>query len=250
MTYSRQELLGMNPIFTDHLIRIQRLKYLPNDPWKAGEEVYLYGDEDVTVLSEEQAEEMNREDREYFLANCDRVPPHKERTTVATSFLAAPGDDAEQYLEKLGAALGELSNQLGPLIVLGDWNTPWLSQKNDYPPVAEALQFLARQIEETFNGGFVLEGEKVAPFITHLFWLVRCNANLPEFMMTFAKANYVMSICKYGLLHLAFYEEAEADIILSLLQEKGFGLMDNCQDPVQFDDFGGRRFELDDPEEA
>lgn len=234
----------MNPTFTAHLVQVQRLKYQPNDPWVAGQKAYLTAEGALSVLTEAQAAQLNREDQQRFLDNCDKVPLHKGPDAVDSTTMIAPGEQRVAYLEQIATALRQLSEEYGSLTVLGDWNTPWLNQSNDYPPVAQALDFLRTQIDETFDGGFVLEGKEITRFIPHLFWLIRCNASLPEFMISFVRANFVVSICKYGVLHIAFYDGDERQAIMSFLRAKGFRVCEACADPVQFDDFDGRKWKV------
>ena len=51
-------------------------------------------------------------------------------------------------INDLGKSLTDLSIGFGKLIILGDWNTPWLNQQNDYPPVAKAIEFLNQKIDK------------------------------------------------------------------------------------------------------
>jgi len=118
---------------------------------------------------------------------------------------------------------------------MGDWSTPWLYQENDYPPVLAATKYLNQKIDKKFNGGFELEARSISSFIPHLFWLTRCNASLPEFMMSFIKSKTVISLCKYGILHFEFYDSKERDEILTLFNKKNFKEVDRCNDPIKFD---------------
>ncbi len=245
MTHSRQELLGMNPTFTAHLVQGQRLKYRPNDPWVSGQQVYLEQGDEPTVLTAALAEQLNAEDKRYFLDNCDKVPLHKSPDFAGRARLVAPGGDTKTYLENVGEALRVLSKIQGPLMILGDWNTPWLSQSNDYPPVEQALNFLREQIDEQFNGGFVFEEKDITNFIPHLFWLSRCNASLPEFLMSYVQSDFVVSICKHGILHLEFYDMEERQAMMAFFRAKGFREWKECADPIPFDELIDRQFPLE-----
>ncbi|MHA4808402.1 hypothetical protein ACX0G9_09850 [Flavitalea flava] len=88
------------------------------------------------------------------------------------------------------------------LIFLGDTKTPWLYQQNDYKPANLALVYLfEKKVGSKFNGGFEISIDELAKFLTHLFWLVRCNATLPTVHFMNKKQDFLGSICKNGNIH-------------------------------------------------
>lgn len=244
MIKSRQEILIINQIFAYHLLSVQRAKHESLGEWKEGESVILDESVEAVTLTKEQADELNNEDKQYYLDNRDDFRTEGSHEWIGGVTLISSEKDAPEYLADLAQSLKHLSKDFGQLIILGDWSTPWLNQQNDYPPVSRALKFLGQKIDDEFNGGFVLSENEILEFIPHLFWLTRCNASLPEFMMTFENAKTVIEICKYGVLHLAFYNIEEREQILKIYRTKGFKKVENCSDPIYFDDFKGRRIKI------
>lgn len=237
----RKEILDLNQTFTEHLISVQKAKHKPSYKWKKGDSVILDDSDETIVLTKEGADKLNEDELKYFLDNQDSYPLNNRNDWIGRTTLISSKKSPQKYLNDLSYSLSELSKEFGPLIILGDWNTPWLSQKNDYPLVVKATEYLHEKIHEEFNGGFLLENNEILDFIPHLFWLIRYNASLPEFMMTFKKTKTVFSMCQYGVLHLEFYDSIEQSIILKFFDNKNFKEVKECNDPIEFDNCNGRQ---------
>jgi hypothetical protein len=247
MTKSRKEILKINPAFTKFILDLQ-LSYKP-EPFEVGESVILELDDDEgTTLTKELAEKLNREQNEEFETNRDINPfPTSEELVFLENRLIIPSkDNTTEYLSDIANSLEKIRLELKEtdLIVLGVQNTPWLYQENDYLPVINALNYLKQRVNSEFNGGFLLKEESLLEFIPHLFWLTRCNASLPYFYMSFPKSKTIITICKYGVLHFEFYNQDEKMRILQVLSGLNFKELDKCGDPVEFDNFDGRRIEI------
>ena len=244
MIKSRTEILNMNNCFAEHLIGVQKAKHEPSDEWTEGDSVILDDTDEPKVLTKEQANKLNAEDQQYFLDNRDEFHSEFVNKWVGRATLSSSKKDYQEYLNDLGKSLVDLSIDYGHLIILGDWNTPWLYQQNDYAPVVNAIEFLNQKIDKNFNGGFVLTSDEILEFIPHLFWLTRCNASLPEFMITFMDSKTVFEICKYGILHLEFYEEQEQLKLTNFFKNRNFEEVDRCNDPIEFDNLKGRKIKI------
>lgn len=119
--------------------------------------------------------------------------------------LTIPSKSFKGHIKTLGIELSKLTKELGydTLIFLGDTETDWLYQDNDYKPVKEARQYLMdNKIGKRFNGALQVDNLELATFIKHLAWLTRCNAALPSMHFTDTKQNIIGNICKYGNLHI------------------------------------------------
>jgi hypothetical protein len=245
-TKERAEIMKINQVFAWHMMQLQEDRYAPDYEYEEGEEVVFEVDKDPVRLTKEHAARLNEEDRLEFEENRDRLPDIPKLESVGFTRYAADGERGEEYLTSLGEGLIKLSEKLalGGLIVMGQWNIPWLSQENDHPPAAEALAFLRKLISTDFDGGFVVAKEHIPSFITHLFWLIRCNASLPYFLLGFEKGKTVFELCKYGILHVIYYDHQEKSAADQLLEKLGFEEVPTCFDPVDFDDFEGRRIVL------
>ncbi|MBD3635707.1 MAG: hypothetical protein HUJ25_00060 [Crocinitomicaceae bacterium] len=211
MTLEREEILKLNQLFTEFLIQVQEAAYEVSDGI------------DSSPFDSQQS-------LKYFGGKTYK----------------SDANSSEDYLIHIAESLEKLRIELSQdsLLIMGDYPTPWLSQKNDYPPVAKALNYLETIISESFSGGFKLKGKELIEFIPNLFWITRCNASLPTTYMCFVNSKTILSLCKYGILHLEFYDEAEAVLIKDFLNKYGFSETSTCNDPVNFDSFQGRELNM------
>lgn len=125
----------------------------------------------------------------------------------------------------LGVALTKLTKATHSdnLIFLGDTDTPWLYQQNDYKPVQEAMQYLAdKKIGKRFNGALQVNTIELPEFIRHLSWLIRCNGALPCFYFTNPNKDILANICQYGNLHLDTIDEKSDDLIRAAIDNSQF----------------------------
>ncbi len=246
---SREQILKINQIFTSHLIQIQKEKHNPSDyAYKAGDELLIEGSANPLILSQEKADELNKEEMDFVDSNRDKNPfeHFSSLKWIGRYTMISSKTNSVDYLNDVSKSIEGLRNHLKAqnLIVIGDWPTPWLVQENDYKPVKEAQDYLKLSISSDFDGGFLLSDADLIAFIPRLFWLVRCNASLPDFLMTFENSKTAISICKYGVLHIESYDQEELKTIYHYFKQQDFKEVDECIDPVDFDDFIGRKMKL------
>ncbi len=243
MKRQRQEILKINQIFTEHLLKVQEAKYSPiGFEFKEGQQVIL--DEATVTLSKEKAEELNSEDLVEYENNKDTSPFDKKGNIKweGRSILISGKKNTNDYLQDIAKSLGDLTEiYRSDLFIIGDWNTPWLFQENDYPPVKKALNYLKSNIEKSFDGGFELNSNDLNEFIPHLFWLIRCNMSMPEFMMSYKNSKTVFSIYKHGNLNLEFYDNLEKEFLLTFFNQRNFKIVEDYFAPIKFDSFEGRQ---------
>ena len=240
MIKSRKEILAINPCFASCLVGIQKANYAPS-PYKKGDDVILDDSLDSVILSQEQAESMNAEEERFYLVNRDEFESEVSYDYSGNALLISSQKNIHDYLQDLGQAINGLTHRLGPVLILGDWNTPWLYQKNEYPPAKAAYEYLSQQVEPNFNGGFVLASDDLIDFIPHLFWLTRCNMALPTIWMAYESSTTIMNICKNGILHFEFYDKVETTETLTHYKARGFKSVETCSDPIEIDKFDGRQ---------
>ncbi|MCO5273368.1 MAG: hypothetical protein M9900_00440 [Flavobacteriales bacterium] len=219
------------------------------EPYEEGESVILdMNDDKGTVLTKELADKLNEEQNQEFEQNRDSNPftNPKPLQFIESRLIISSKDNTTEYLNDIANSLENIRLELGEtnLMILGVQNTPWLYQENEYLPVKNALNYLSKKIDKNFDGGFLLNGEAILEFIPHLFWLIRCNASLPYFYISYPKSKTVISICKYGVLHFEFYNQNEKIKILKLMSDLNFKELDNCEDPIEFDVFDGRQIKI------
>jgi len=247
MTTSRQELLKINPLFTQFVVDVQ-LVHKPI-PFEEGESVFLNKDDEVaTLLAQVLSEELNREQELEFERNLDRNPfnVRHEFTFVESRLIVSSQNDVNNYLNELGEVLESIRGDLNEdfAMLLGVQNTPWLGQSNEYLPVKKASDYLSQRIDSEFSGGFLLKESELISFIPHLFWLTRCTGSMADVFMSFPNAKTIISLCKYGVLHFDFYDMEEEQVILNCLSKMNFKVLETCGDPIDFDRFQGRTLNL------
>lgn len=252
MVKSRKEILEINPSFTQFILNLQ-ISFKP-PPFEAGDRVdsvsfNLKGDkEGVALLTQENADELNSDRNKVFEKNRDKNPFSKktELEFIGSHLYKSSKENTTDYLSDISDIIEMIRIELGEtsLMILGVENTPWLYQENDYEPVKNALDYLRERIDKKFNGGFLIKESELIEFIPHLFWLTRCNASLPYFFLSLPNSKTYINICKYGVLHFEFYNKNEKDIIINLLTRMQFKEIDNCEDPISFDSFDGRRIKM------
>lgn len=121
------------------------------------------------------------------------------------------------------------------IIFLGDSNTAWLYQKNDYKPVNKALEYLSEnKISRRFNGGIEVELKYLPEFIKHLCWLVRCNSALPIIYFTDKNQNILGNICHYLVLHFNTLNKETDTKFEKIFSESKF---ENIKDGICNDSF-------------
>jgi hypothetical protein len=235
MVKSRNEILKVNPVFSHHLLRIQEEKFKPDNDWQIGDSAVLEGDHDTTVLTKEIAVQLNKEDDAYYEANRDHFEVLINHERIAEHKLISAETSSEKYLKDIANSLTELSQQYGDLIMLGDWNTLWSLHQNNNKKALEAKAYFFKSIDPSFNGGFRLNENEINEFIPHLFWLTRCYPELPQLHIGFSNSNTIFNICRYGVLHLDFYDELEQPEVLQFLSERSYIAVEHSIEPVTFD---------------
>lgn len=139
--------------------------------------------------------------------------------------LTLPSKSIKGHIKLLGSELTKMINALDfdSLIFLGDTNSAWLSQDNDFRPVKEALHFLAdNKVGKRFNGALQVDKTALPGFIKHLSWLSRCNAALPYFYFLDAGQNIIGTICQYGNLHIDMVNKETDRIFKAIITKTQF----------------------------
>jgi hypothetical protein len=139
--------------------------------------------------------------------------------------LTLPSKSFKGHVAALGKEVTKLVKALhtDTLVFLGDTETPWLYQQNDYKPAKEAQEYLMdKKVGKRFDGALQMDTSEMPTFIKHLAWLTRCNAALPYFHFTDPVQNIMGSICKYGNLHLDTLNEHADNILQSFVNSSKF----------------------------
>lgn len=254
------ELVGRDIIFKQntylarHLYDWQQSMFDPSvDVYEAGEEVWLDIDADEpVVLSEEQADVLNKDNEENCLAMIDPLespPPDIPRPesciaeTEATSF--------DQFLELIGPAFIKLSEVMDwkEIHFITAYRDAYLTQKNDYPPAERAAEELKKLgIGDDYAGGVIAKRNETFMVLGPFFTLQRYNASAPYVNFAAAGFSVVGTLCKYGNIHFDCYEAHEFILLKEALLQSGFTVpVDGiCEDKFSHSDLcEGRRIALD-----
>jgi hypothetical protein len=249
---SRQDAFALSPTFADYLTAVQDSLYNPsNDPYEPGE-MYVDDSEEPRYVSQDEVDKWNAE--EFAKYEAERDEYHGERREVLEELIfEGPEVPLPQYLEILSKSLEKLLEETGAksLLFMLAYPTPWLSQKNKFPPVAKALEFLKSiGVSETFAGAIRVPKGKVHSFLPHLFWITRGNASLPYCYFSAEQSDFAANLCKFGNFHFYAYSESVRLNILSaceeLTQKSDFHCYSNFVEADDANGMEGRELSLDD----
>lgn len=236
MIQTRNEIFGGNSVLAQYVLDLQKARYGDYNSYSPGQSVILDDDENSTTLTIEQAAALNNEDRKWYEENCDQFVLKERHKFVASATLVSSQKESSAYLNDVSKALIDYSKQfnLGKLLVLGVWTDPWLNPENDCARFVEALDYFGKFVDSKFAGGFFVEEKELPNFIPHLFCLTRYNALLPDYSMAFEHSKTILTICRYGVIHLEFYDTTEKKQLLNFFLERNFLKVDSCQELLDF----------------
>jgi hypothetical protein len=219
----RKKLLSLNQTFAAFILNIQDAKYNPmHNRYEPGI-MYVEDDEKARYVSKDECDKWNREEQVGFDQIRDKIQV-KPQKFIDELVFKLPHSEINQYLENLSDALENLNKKLEwqSILFLLEYPTPWLWQANDFEPVKKAIDYLQNLgATNDFKGGFIANGQDLKNLIKQLFWLIRCNASLPDCYFSGLEKEFVGHICKYGNIHFYFYSEADRNEIHLEAQKVG-----------------------------
>jgi hypothetical protein len=130
---------------------------------------------------------------------------------VSSYTLVLYSKSARGHAKNLSVEFSKLIEAMGMdrLIFLGDSKRAWRYQDNPYLPVQQALAYLEdKGVGKRFDGGLAVDINQLPVFLTHFFWLVRCNAALPYFHFMDPGQHFVGHICQYGNVYISILASA------------------------------------------
>ncbi len=221
----RKEALEINPLFASFIVSVQDAKYNPSKDYNIYKPKKMWVDHVLRFVTQEECDKWNLKELEDFNKGKDYFEKSlnlKEKFCGSKTF-GFEINSIENHIEKLSESIEKLSLKLNQqFLFLLDYSTPWLYQENDFEPIQTAYKYLnSIGIDKEFIGGIQCSGDELKTFISHLFWLVRCNTSLPECYFGGENTSFVMSICKHGILHFEFYSEEEKSQIIKYCKELG-----------------------------
>lgn len=203
---SREQALT-NEVFASFISKWQK-RYDPSeDPYmtEAGN-YYDYEIDKERYFDQDEIDEINKRELDEFYKRKDNVQI-KDFEYFGELIYNLNYTDIIIYSIEIGNIIEQLSKALNEeIIFILDYTIPWLSQENEYEPVAKALNYLKHiGTSNDFCGAYKLTGKALAEFVAHLFWIIRCNASLPYCWFSTDKHAFVGEICQYGNIHLHAY---------------------------------------------
>ncbi|MEO7991266.1 MAG: hypothetical protein ABI663_17075 [Chryseolinea sp.] len=232
----RQSILKLNKIFASFIVDVQNVKYNPiNDLYSPGI-MFVDDNENPRNVSQEECDIWNNERQIEFDQSKDKIDAVSIKDKYIDEIVfKSPTNKADLYTEQLGRGLESFTNNLHweSTIFLLEYPTPWLSQDNDFEPVKKALDYLRSiGVAKDFIGGFKASGQELKELTKSLFWIIRCNASLPDCYFSGIDEYFVGNICKYGNAHFYFYSEKVRQGIIDESENVGLQIIDavSCYD--------------------
>lgn len=177
----------------------------------------------------------DNEKREYLeLFDCR----HYQETHYSTykKVIKLGHSDTRNFSAKLTEKLIELFHYIGSteFIIISHLKLDFFgNQENKFKPLKNAYTKLEKIVgHKTYKEAFIIDIRSLQDFVEILFWITRCDPNVPEFIFIFdSKEQIQLNLCQYGNLHLTeFHNEHLSEIKLESL---GWSVIDG----EEFDNF-------------
>lgn len=250
----RGQIFELNQTLAHYIYQWQLATFDPSiDRFEPGDEVWLEtDDEQATVISEEKAEELNRDYEEYCISMRDDFDPVPQEKNYTGSIIAElPSQNFESFTTIVGTKFRDFAKEMGwnEFLVISDAKAEYLHQDNTFSPVQNAqTQLMNLGLTKEYSGGIIIDHETIEPFLTSIFWIVRCNAATPNISITAKDAPIIATLCKYGNFHFECYDKAEEKKLEEALLSTGFAIAEDGVCMEHFSDDGiieGRRIPLE-----
>ena len=232
---TREAVLSRNPVFAQALRSYQ-------DAFDPRREHNRY-----------DGEEPDAEEIAWFDGFRDDFSYDPKRFRYAGSLvLATEHGEVGDFLAWLPEAFGQVMAETGceslSCLPVGR-RAGWLSERDDYAPLAEAGAALrALGITPDSHGGIVVDRGSVGEVLGPVFWLARCDTGR-EIWMGGDGASFVANFCQYGSLHCDVYDREMEPRLREAALRAGFVEVDGamgCGDRFSSDGgIEGRRIEID-----
>jgi len=195
---------------------------------KAGN-YYDWEIDEKRFYSQDEIDKINKEALDEFLQKKDSVGIGEYKYFGELKYNLSFRDKFIYAIE-LGKLIEELSKTLeSELIFILDYAVPWLSQKNEYNPVQNALIYLKEiGTTECFTGAYKIKGDELAEFVPNLFWIIRCNASLPYCWFSTNNHEFIGDICEHGNIHLHTYSQEIKDILMNFAIRNNLTTIEEC----------------------
>ena len=235
MILSRAEILIKNQNLAETIIRCQILrKQFAQETFIEQESVDLPTYGRIIAKAMKMNEELMSKPLR-FVAGDDEYPfelPANKPMIREEMFMSNQDNPEVKEMDNL-LALKEIQGLLGakPLLIISDYMRAWMEDWDKDDGLGDAVKFLKENVDIHFNGGFELLGDDIISYLPHL------NVLSPRIYMAFEGSSTIIFICKYGNIHLRYYDESEKDLLAPFLVSKGFAKIEKCAKSIDPEEF-------------
>ena len=221
-----------NDALASMIYGIQKLNDPREDDYWGQEGIYFDSNIDKERhFNQDEITEIKEQELKQFMFYTDRL---NQKTVEFTGSIIynLKFSDIHVYAIKLGEVFKRMSILFKSNIhFILENKTPWLIQKNELRNVKKALEFLEiNGVSEEYYGAISASGDELAELIENLFWLIRCNANLPICWFSTDNDKFVGNICHYGNIHFETYSATAIDQIKEFGNLNNLIQIENCQE--------------------
>lgn len=250
---TRKQALTAHPFLAHAVLDFQANIHPERDGlFKAGDEVLLdIEDEAATTITQEQADELNREDLAWYEEVTDALPAPKGTGKARTfNIAAAIAGNIQSVVRRNGIAWTKLCQAMGwgDTIIIPVLNVPFLKQENPHPPMVHARKrLMATGLPRDYSGALRATPDIAADLIPDLFRIARYNACAPYIFMAAQGSKTVTAVCKYLNFHFEGYDETETERLITAFSDAGLTHFEDgiCRQPFsRAGAIGGRRIDL------
>ncbi len=221
-----------NNVLASTIYGLQKLNDPREDDYWGQEGIYYDNNIDKERhFTDDEIAEMKKQELKQFMFYTDRLKPKTIEFTGSIIY-NLEFSDIHLYAVKLGEVFKRLSIFFeSNIYFILENKTPWLIQKNQLENVKKALEFLeVNGVSEEYCGAISASGDKLAELIENIFWVIRCNANLPICWFSTEGGKFVGNICQYGNIHFETYSLIEINKIKNFANQNNLIQIENCQE--------------------
>jgi hypothetical protein len=240
---SREAALS-NVTFANFIYNWQKSYDPTHDTFMKTEGVYPDSELDKDrFYSQKECDEIRENQIIQYKKSIDQITP-KAQNQISEEIFNLRISDTLVYTNELGNLMSKLSKNLNNNIIFFlELKIPWLYQRNEYKPVKQALNYLRNiGITNEYVGGIMANGEDLKELTTNLFWIIRCNAALPNCWFCDTSSKFVGDLCMHGNLHFHTFDENVKSKLIHFAKSENLKRIRKCEEEFEdVNEFGGTK---------
>lgn len=201
-------------------------------------------------FDEEVLEDYKKDNEAHlYLESFDFLDSQTTDYTSHYKVLGLGHTDIDTFVPRLTEKLEELFNitSSAEFIIAADRKADFFGNRdNKFKPLVKSYEQLERIVgKNTYKEAFVIDRQSLAGFMEIVFWLVRCDPGVPQYIfISDSQEKMQFHLCKYGNIHLT--EFGAETLPAELLRSLGWEIIEGRE----FDNFtsdgkiNGRRLKL------